>query len=67
MKETLTYSVPNMSCEHCTMTITGALTALPSVQDVAVYLNAQRVTVTGENLDDQALRRALEKAGYETE
>ena len=63
--DTLSYTVANMSCGHCKMTITRALSGLPNVRDVDVDLGTQRVTVSGENLSDRALRAAIEDAGYD--
>jgi copper chaperone len=54
-----------MSCDHCKMTITSALTGLPNVRDVEIDLGARRVTVSGEHLDDAVLRSAIEDAGYD--
>jgi len=35
------------------------------VEDIAVDLDTKVVTVTGRELDDAALRAAIEEAGYE--
>ena len=37
------------------------------VEDVAVDLEAKVVTVSGRELDDAALRAAIEEAGYDAE
>ena len=63
--DTLSYTVTNMSCDHCKMTITRALSGLPNVRDVDIDLGSQRVTVSGEQLNDQSLRSAIEDAGYD--
>jgi copper chaperone len=41
------------------------LAALPGVERVDVDLETKLVVVTGTNLDDRALRAAIEEAGYE--
>jgi len=63
--ETRTYSVPGVHCEHCRAAIKAEVGALPGVEAVAVDLDAKRVTVTGSALDDDALRAAIDEAGYE--
>jgi copper chaperone len=67
MTAELTYSVPDVSCEHCRAAVTAALQPLPGVREVDVDLAAKRVAVHGEALDDAALRAALAAAGYEAE
>jgi copper chaperone CopZ len=65
MLEKLLYRVPGMTCEHCTRAVSGEVSAVQGVREVSVDLAAKLVTVTGEDLDDQALRGAIEEAGYE--
>lgn len=61
---TLTYSVDGMSCQHCVTAITGEVTQVSGVSDVAVDLDAKTVTVTGDSVDDAAVRAAIDEAGY---
>jgi copper chaperone CopZ len=65
MSETATYTVPDMTCAHCKHAVAHELSALAGVHSVDVDLDTKLVTVTGENLDDDALRAAIEEAGYE--
>ena len=58
-----TYSVPEISCDHCRSTIEGALTPLDGVHDVKVDIDAKTVTVEGGNSDEVV--STLEDAGYE--
>ena len=58
------YRVNGMSCEHCVAAITGEVSGVPGVRDVAVDLAAETVTVTGDQLDDAAIRDAIDEAGY---
>lgn len=67
MGETVIYSVPGMSCDHCKHAVSTELGAVPGVAGVEVDLGTKLVTVTGEGLDDQLLRSAIEKAGYEAQ
>jgi copper chaperone len=65
MTDTLTYSVPGVSCGHCRAAIVEEVEPLPGVAGVDVDLEAKRVTVTGSELDDAAVRSAIDEAGYE--
>ena len=61
----ITYAVPGVSCEHCRVAITGEVAKLEGVSVVAVDLAAKQVTVTGTALDDDAIRSAIDNAGYD--
>ena len=65
MSETVTYSVPAIHCAHCAMSIREEVSEVEGVEDVAVDLDTKLVTVSGHELDDTALRAAIEEAGYE--
>lgn len=65
MAETITYTVAGMTCEHCKHAVAGELGSVPGVREVDVDLGTKLVRVTGVGLDDQALRSAIEEAGYE--
>jgi copper chaperone len=60
-----TYLVAGMSCAHCEAAVTEELDQLPGVQAVAVDLDAKLVTVCGTELDDAAIRAAIDEAGYD--
>jgi copper chaperone CopZ len=62
---TVTYTVPGMTCGHCTAAVTRELSAVPGVEAVDVDLDTKLVTVTGEGLADADLRAAIDEAGYE--
>jgi copper chaperone CopZ len=61
----LTYTVPGMSCAHCERAVSEELSAVDGVESVAVDLETKLVVVRGRELDDAALRAAIEEAGYE--
>jgi len=63
--EQLTYTVPGMSCGHCRSAITSEVEKVPGVASVDVDLDAKRVTVAGSELDDAAVRDAIDEAGYD--
>jgi copper chaperone len=62
---TITYSVPDISCDHCRAAIACEVTAVAGVDAVEVDLDAKTVTVTGDPLDGQAIVAAIDEAGYE--
>lgn len=65
MSQTITYTVPTMTCDHCKHAVTTELSAVPGVDEVAVDLGTKLVRVSGRGLDDGALRAAIEEAGYQ--
>ena len=62
-------TVTGMTCGHCEAAVKEELGGLPGVSDVAVELNAggdSPVTITSaEELDEAAIRAAVDEAGYE--
>ena len=58
-------TVEGMMCAHCAGRVQGTLQAVEGVKKVQVNLTAKQVTVEGENLSPQALRGAVEQAGYQ--
>jgi copper chaperone len=63
--EELTYSVPGVSCAHCRAAITEEVETVTGVREVEVDLEAKRVRVLGDGVDDALVRRAIGEAGYE--
>lgn len=63
--DTALYTVPGMHCGHCERAVKEEVSALPGVASVVVDLESKRVEVTGSDLDDVAIRAAIEEAGYE--
>lgn len=57
--------VEGMSCNHCVMAVKRALTGLDGVGTVEVDLESGKVTVVGETLVDEAIKEAIDDAGYE--
>jgi copper chaperone len=53
-----------MTCQHCVNAVSGEVGQLPGVTDVDVDLDGGTVTVTGEQIDDRAVRAAVDEAGY---
>ena len=65
MGESITYTVPGVHCGHCEAAVEQEVSAVSGVESVDVDLESKLVTVTGEELDDEALRAAIDEAGYE--
>lgn len=65
--ETQTISVPDISCDHCKMSIEGATGALDGVAESSVDIPGKTVTVTyeGAAVDLKAIMSAIEDQGYE--
>ena len=58
-----TYSVPGISCGHCKQAIESEVSGVLGVETVDVDIDAKTVLVDGG--DDDAIRAAIEEAGYE--
>lgn len=58
-----TYAVPGISCDHCKHAIEGEVSGVAGVDRVTVDIDGKTVTVTGG--EDDAVRAAIEEAGYE--
>ena len=64
---TVTLSVPDISCDHCKNSIEGAVGQLPGVAEVEVAIEAKTVAVNF-NVDTvtvQTITDAIEDQGYE--
>lgn len=61
---TVTYTVPDISCQHCKQAIEEEVSEVEGVASVEVDVQAKTVTVTGE-IDEQAIISAIDEAGYE--
>lgn len=58
--------VKGMSCQHCVMSATKALSALDGVKDVKVDLKTGVATYEElKTVDPQVVAAAIKKAGYE--
>jgi copper chaperone len=61
----VTYVVPGIHCGHCKAAVEREVKTVAGVDTVDVDVESKRVTVTGTDLDDAALREAIDEAGYE--
>ena len=64
--ETVTYTAPDISCEHCQRAIEGAVGALPGVQAVHVEIPTKRVEVRFDptQVKTERIEAALDEEGY---
>jgi copper chaperone CopZ len=65
MSDTRTYTVTGMTCGHCVASVTEEVQEIPGVRDVDVVLETGALTVTADEVDDAAVRSAVEEAGYQ--
>ena len=65
MSTTITYNVPGVSCEHCRSAIRKEVESLAGVTSVTVDLDRKFVTVHGDGVSDEAVRGAIDEAGYD--
>jgi copper chaperone len=61
----LTFSVPEMSCEHCVRAVSEELEQVAGVASVEIDLETKLVVVRGAGLDNARLRAAIADAGYD--
>lgn len=61
----LTYTVPDMTCGGCRRSVSDKLDQLPGVESIDIDLPTRRVTVRGQDVDDEAVRAAIVDAGFQ--
>ena len=61
---TRSYFVPGISCGHCKAAIESELSDVQGVVSASVDIEARTVAVTGD-ATDEAVRAAIDEAGYE--
>ena len=59
-----TYTVTGMTCGHCRSAVLAEVLQVPGVRGADVDLDAEQLTVAGEAFDDDAIRAAVDEAGY---
>ncbi len=66
MTTTTTITVDGMTCGHCVNAVQSEVGRLAGVTKVSVDLATGQVTIVGDQAPDpEALRAAVEEAGYE--
>jgi copper chaperone len=59
-----TYRVQGMTCAHCAASVQEEVAEVPGVTAVEVDLATGRLAVTGAGVGEDAVRAAVEAAGY---
>jgi len=63
--KTVTYSVPNISCRHCTHTITMELSEIEGVSKVDADVQTQLVTIEFDDpVTEEILKQTLAEINY---
>ncbi|HEU5037799.1 MAG TPA: heavy-metal-associated domain-containing protein [Nocardioides sp.] len=63
---TASYTVTGMTCGHCVASVTEEVQAIPGVTDVQVDLASGALSITSSRtIDDDAVRAAVDEAGYQ--
>ncbi len=62
---TLSFTVPGMTCGHCESAVKGEISKLDGVTDVTVDLGTKVVVVSGADLDQASIFAAVDEAGFE--
>lgn len=65
MDTSISFTVPGMTCGHCTSAVEAELVKVPGVRSVQVDLDTKSVVVTGDGLEWSSLKAAVDEAGYE--
>jgi copper chaperone len=58
------YGVEGMTCARCRAAVAGEVADVPGVRAVEVELETGRLTVRGQDIDDQAVAAAVAESGY---
>lgn len=58
------FEVRGMTCDHCVAAVKEEVSAAKGVEQVSVDLESGRLSVSGRDIDDAAVRTAVEEAGY---
>ena len=59
------YTVRGMTCGHCKAAVEDEVGRVPGIESVHADVDSKLVVVRGESLADDALRAAIDEAGYE--
>ncbi|MEW2609110.1 heavy-metal-associated domain-containing protein [Streptomyces sp. NPDC047880] len=63
---TTVFKVSGMSCGHCEGAVSGEISRIPGVSSVTAVAKSGEVTVVSATpIDDEAVRSAVDEAGFE--
>jgi copper chaperone CopZ len=60
------YNVQGMTCHSCVAMVSEEVGEVAGVDAVEVDLDGGKVTVTGDDVDESAVRSAIVEAGFQT-
>lgn len=63
----ITLAIGGMSCGHCLNAVNKAIAAVPGVEVKSVQIGRAEIRVPESSAADQAVRAAVEGAGYKVE
>lgn len=63
----ITLAISGMSCGHCLNAVNKAIAAVPGVEIKSVQIGRAEVRVPDSTSADQAVKSAVENAGYKVE
>jgi copper chaperone CopZ len=58
------YAVEGMTCSHCAASVTEEVEKVAGVTGIDVDLDGGRIVVQGAGFSDEAIREAVDEAGY---
>jgi copper chaperone CopZ len=62
---TVTYSIPNISCHHCTHTIQSEVSEIPGVQSVSATVDTKQATIVFEEpATEEKIKALLAEINY---
>jgi copper chaperone len=64
-EQQLTYLVAGMTCDHCTVAVTGEVAKVAGVASVEADLDTKLVRIDGTGIDHAAVVAAIDEAGYD--
>jgi copper chaperone len=65
---TVSYTIPAISCGHCTHTIETELSELPGIQTVKADIESKKVVITFDTpADEQKIKALLAEINYPVE
>ena len=65
MSTTKNFTVEGMHCQGCVNAVTAEVSGVDGVENIDVDLDSGRLSVTGADVDDAAVRAAVDEAGYQ--
>ena len=65
MSTTVTYSIPNISCNHCVHTITMELNDMAGISSVSANVEGKQATITFEPpATEESIKQLLSEINY---